>query len=97
LYAKLPQAIEWLKVHIKAAGQNPEVLPMHDPHFQNSLELAVRFGKVRGWCQVHTLLDCAAVFHALSSTGGCSLQLDWDYKTAPCAAAASPLKNLFIS
>jgi hypothetical protein len=41
------QAIEWLKVHIKAAGQAPEVLPMHDPHFQNSLELAVRFGKVR--------------------------------------------------
>lgn len=42
----LLQAIEWLKAHIKAAGQAPEVLPQHDLHFQNSLELAVRFGKV---------------------------------------------------
>jgi hypothetical protein len=50
----LLQAIEWLKVHITAAGQTPEVLPLHDPHFQNSLELAVRFGKVRA---VH---DCKA-------------------------------------
>ncbi|KAF6261448.1 ATP-binding dynein motor region D5-domain-containing protein [Scenedesmus sp. NREL 46B-D3] len=40
------QAIEWLKAHIRAVGQTPEVLPLHDTHFQNSLELAVRFGKV---------------------------------------------------
>lgn len=41
------QAVEWLKANIKASGQACDVLPQHDSHFNNSLELAVRFGKVK--------------------------------------------------
>eukprot|EP00878_Enallax_costatus_P044493 GHUV01053137.1.p1 GENE.GHUV01053137.1~~GHUV01053137.1.p1 ORF type:complete len:277 (+),score=77.41 GHUV01053137.1:557-1387(+) len=40
------QAVEWLKANLKASGQTIDVLPQHDAHFNNSLELAVRFGKV---------------------------------------------------
>jgi hypothetical protein len=41
------QAIDWLKATIKASGASCEVVAQHDPHFLNSLELAVRFGSVR--------------------------------------------------
>lgn len=41
------QAIDWLKATIKASGESCEVVAHHDPHFLNSLELAVRFGSVR--------------------------------------------------
>lgn len=41
-----PQAIDWLKASIKASGSSCEVVAQHDPHFINSLELAVRFGTV---------------------------------------------------
>jgi hypothetical protein len=75
VWCHLPQAIEWLKVHIKAAGQTPEVLPMHDPHFQNSLELAVRFGKVREWCQARTILPVKS----------CSLEQYQALQAAPAA------------
>jgi hypothetical protein len=41
------QAIDWLRATIKASGASCEVVAQHDPHFLNSLELAVRFGTVR--------------------------------------------------
>jgi hypothetical protein len=41
------QAIDWLKATIKASGATCDVVAQHDPHFLNSLELAVRFGTVR--------------------------------------------------
>lgn len=47
---------------MKAQGQACEVLRLHAPHFNNGLELAVRFGKVSPWlcCSGCVLFFCFA-------------------------------------
>jgi hypothetical protein len=43
----LPQAISWLRARLSGASDSPvELVAQHDARFVNSLELAVRFGKV---------------------------------------------------
>jgi hypothetical protein len=45
-----PQAIDWLLEHLRSSAPHPpEVVAMHEQRFVNSLELAVRFGKVGRW------------------------------------------------
>lgn len=46
-HAPLAQAIEWLKGYLSSQeGVTVEVAASHEPRFANTLELAVRFGKV---------------------------------------------------
>jgi dynein heavy chain 2, cytosolic len=39
------QATEWLKVNLEKSNAKVEVVNQQDPRFNNTLELAVRFGK----------------------------------------------------
>ena len=41
------QALSWLQAQLAAGGAAPEVAALHDARFATTLELAVRFGKVR--------------------------------------------------
>jgi hypothetical protein len=65
------QAIDWLLEHLRSSAPHPpEVVAMHEQRFVNSLELAVRFGKV-GWAGAQWLSKSAADISVAAAIGLC--------------------------